>query len=103
MKTNKLIGGKLQESCLLGGVPTGQSFLVDLFTCSHFRVIDYYIESINSNCDFKSIKCDSYDFYTKNLCSYDSFSFMGFHAYKARNENGTFYLNTRAKEPFCAD
>ena len=76
---------------------------VELAACSHFRVVNYYAESIRNNCAFKGTPCDTYDNYKKNKCQCDSSlgcPIMGHDAHKNVHQ-GKFYLSTNKETPFC--
>ncbi|XP_062592184.1 inactive pancreatic lipase-related protein 1-like [Saccostrea cucullata] len=71
--------------------------------CSHMRVIDYFIESINSSCEFKAFPCLGYwDYYYGGCRSCRTgCNRMGYHVDK--NVHGAFYLKTKAEYPFCVE
>ena len=74
---------------------------LDVSRCSHKRVVQFYVESINSNCQFTSVPCASYDSLNQCKCSpVYGCSKMGYSSI-FNKEYGTFYLNTAKTEPFC--
>lgn len=120
--------------------------LGDVLVCSHMRAITYFMESIPvakraqedtssnsvskvnnsiSQCQFESIKCNSWRQYESKECSVHrainnnkrpltskcircDLALMGFRAYEWANDNpmdyngsNTFYLETNAKHEFC--
>ena len=59
--------GKIQPGCYLKKIEDEtpsehvlRSSFVGFLSCSHTRVKKYYAESINSNCNFESVLCDSW-------------------------------------------
>ena len=77
------------------------NFLIEVSRCSHSRVVRLYVESINSNCQFSSVNCASYDLLSQCSCSpVYGCSRMGYYSI-LNKENGTFYLKTSSKAPFC--
>ncbi|CAF0802103.1 unnamed protein product [Brachionus calyciflorus] len=72
-------------------------------SCSHNRAPLYFAESIRNECTFHSVPCDDYDGFAKGRCKCDAnlgCASMGFHA-KPRFSQGTYYLDTNKKSPFC--
>lgn len=68
--------------------------------CSHGRAIEYYIESINSDCKFLSYQCSSWTNYEKNLCQECDTNTMGFKS--ERKDKATFYyLKVNSESPWC--
>lgn len=85
-------------------------------SCSHFRSIDYFLESITdtSRCLHMAYECKSYDEFLKGICGHchsDSHlcSEMGLRANlyysqelkKQRKESVKMYFATSKKRPFC--
>ncbi|CAF0967554.1 unnamed protein product [Brachionus calyciflorus] len=71
--------------------------------CSHNRAVAYFAESIISACRFHSIPCDDYDAFANGRCKCDAklgCSPMGYFARKDFPQ-GTYYLDTHKREPFC--
>ncbi|KAL3867995.1 hypothetical protein ACJMK2_040835 [Sinanodonta woodiana] len=76
--------------------------------CRHLRSHQYFIDSINSECQFIGYRCQSYrDFKNGDCipCSDGGCGYMGFHADKAKPPEGsiqvTYFLETGASKPFC--
>ena len=68
--------------------------------CSHGRAIEYYIESINSDCKFLSYQCSSWANFDKNLCQDCDTNTMGFKS--QQKEKATFYyLKVNSESPWC--
>lgn len=93
-----------------------------IYNCSHLRVQDYYIESVNSKCQFNSTICNGYgnffiyqlikylsnffnisiDDFKKGKCScnYDGCSTMGYNS-DHTNLEGQYFLFTNQNPPYC--
>jgi len=78
---------------------------LDYYACSHMRVVDYFVESINSPCPFAAYSCPSWDRFQKGECYTfcrvaSQCTAMGYHcgSYEGR---GVFHLDTQASSPFC--
>ncbi|KAL3867998.1 hypothetical protein ACJMK2_040838 [Sinanodonta woodiana] len=76
--------------------------------CRHRRSFEFFIESINSACPFKSYRCQSYDHFKQGLCipcSDERCGYMGYHADRTKapadGTNFTYFLNTGDSTPFC--
>lgn len=49
--------------------------------CSHFKALEFYALSIREKEKFKSIKCDSWDDYTRSSCNDgDEYTYLGEYA-----------------------
>lgn len=101
-------GSPLQPGCLfknaLWEIKTTDEKVVNLAGCSHIRARTYFIESINSSCKFNAFACANYDKFTKGRCTKCSSTFgcstMGYDA-DSNKEEGTYYLDTNNRKPFC--
>ncbi|XP_044765632.1 lipoprotein lipase-like [Coccinella septempunctata] len=85
-------GGTSQPGCFL-----------DVFgSCAHSRSYMYFAESIRDKVrEFRAFKCDSYSHFKKGKCN-SSESVMGEFTVN-KNARGTYYLETKSKEPFAED
>ncbi|XP_056013680.1 inactive pancreatic lipase-related protein 1-like [Ostrea edulis] len=101
-------GGKQQPGCsgyfwtnlkhlLFGEIEP----ITDNLSCSHIRAIDFFIESINSQCEFLAFPCKTYLDFVRGKCTSceKGCNKMGYHA--NNKSTGKFYLNTGADRPFC--
>ncbi|XP_070537997.1 pancreatic lipase-related protein 2-like [Ptychodera flava] len=80
-------GGEDQPGCLLG-------------TCDHGRCHEYYSESINSACTFRSYPCTLGNWEGCNSCNVATdCNYMGYHALS--NRHGTYFLETNRNSPYC--
>lgn len=71
------------------------------FVCSHGRAYLYYIESLtNSNCNFLSNKCSSWENYKKGRCYNCESNLMGFYSTKPV-VNSYYYLSVNSQSNFC--
>lgn len=92
--------------------------LKTFLSCSHFRAIDYYLESITDSgkCLHLGYECRSYEDFLAGVCGHchdDTHlcSEMGFHANiyypkslkLSRSEPIKLYFNTNKKKPFCRE
>jgi pancreatic triacylglycerol lipase len=74
------------------------SFLYGLrrfFGCNHIRAVEYFMESIRSNCTFMAFACESYEALERGACAVNcteaglgACNRMGFHAKKPQLPNG---------------
>ncbi|XP_070537785.1 pancreatic lipase-related protein 2-like [Ptychodera flava] len=64
--------------------------------CDHMMAPEYYIESINVNCDFKAYPCEHGEacYSCRGRCNR-----MGFHA--KTSPTGVFYLETNSRSNYC--
>ena len=78
--------------------------------CNHLRSPQYFISSINQ-CEFRAKLCSSWSNYQFKKCKDPidnnlTYPRMGFHADRSdllyRQGNGSFYLKTNAKKPYCS-
>ncbi|XP_053395754.1 pancreatic triacylglycerol lipase-like [Mercenaria mercenaria] len=68
--------------------------------CSHRRSVEFFIESINSICQFKAYPCpDLSSSSSCNSCA-TGCGFMGFHASSSMNP-GQYFLQTNSNKPYC--
>nr|ACO12331.1 Pancreatic triacylglycerol lipase precursor [Lepeophtheirus salmonis] len=67
--------------------------------CSHLRVADLYVESINSPIGFKSRLCNSWRLFETRQCNRNPTSWMGYRVDK--HIEGKFFLFTRSYSPFA--
>ena len=81
-------GGLFQDNCINSEIDWDYEFLslgkivnnvLQLNECSHRRSIDYFIESINSNCKFKGFKAESYSKFLKGELLTKDYQCMGYH------------------------
>lgn len=73
---------------------------VDLFFCSHLRVIYLFAESLNNN-RFKAKKCLSYNEIIRDVCTSNGDRFLMGGEPSNSNLQGIFYLKTNAVSPFA--
>ncbi|XP_057297074.1 pancreatic lipase-related protein 2-like [Hydractinia symbiolongicarpus] len=74
-------------------------------TCSHYRAIEYFTESINiQNCPSRGYPCKDYQTFAKGLCTKcTTCPRMGYSAVEYKDSaTGVYYLQTAGKKPFCA-
>ncbi|XP_066298151.1 pancreatic lipase-related protein 2-like [Branchiostoma lanceolatum] len=113
-------GGEYQPGChdniVSSVVSTGFGLLTDGYdgaeaaaACSHLRSIDYFTESINSECPFTAYPCESYDKFKDGFCmscAGNTCSQMGYRARDHYGTRGKLYLTTTdGTQPggkFCA-
>ncbi|XP_060601206.1 pancreatic triacylglycerol lipase-like [Ruditapes philippinarum] len=102
-------GGEKQPGCVhevgkhLFSLITGKiEGFTDRVACSHMRVLDLYIESINSHCHFRSYPCANKNDFNGGKCTScgHGCADMGVTAPRG-HPHGTFYLTTNAASPFC--
>ena len=43
--------------------------LRQMLGCNHFRAYEYFIESINTKCDFVGVECPSWDVFQTGSCN----------------------------------
>jgi len=77
-----------------------------LVGCSHYRAINYFLESINSRCKFTARKCASYyDFLVGKCesCSKRKCRRLGYFSNDRTRirTKGSYYLSTKRRSPFC--
>ncbi|XP_065070204.1 pancreatic lipase-related protein 2-like [Rhopilema esculentum] len=94
-------GGYEQPNCR-----TLDNGAADFFTCSHYRAVHYFTESINSNCPFEAYPCKSYDDFKKGKCTSCPSGGCPKMGYQAENKgnrfDGKYFLLTRGQKPFCS-
>ncbi|KAG1667072.1 Pancreatic triacylglycerol lipase [Nymphon striatum] len=81
----------------------------DTTGCSHSKVIEYFTESINTNCPLVMFQCSSWSDFQEHKCgdcdaSNNSCVSMGFHAnsfYQTGGSKKIYYGKTREHSPFC--
>jgi len=80
--------------------------VVKWLACSHYRSMELFIESINTNCPFRSYSCSSYLDFDKGYCSScppSGCPAIGWNAVASKGKiEGSFYARTNDKEGFCA-
>ena len=108
-------GGESQPSCSNKTINKTNSIhkkrnlmnAIESVKCSHAKSVEFFIQSINSNCKFFSISCSSYQNYLNSYCICKSninycFNLMGYYAKKSfKNENEKYFLKTSNKRPYC--
>ncbi|KAH3698217.1 hypothetical protein DPMN_085736 [Dreissena polymorpha] len=67
------------------------------------RVLDFFIESINSNCHFASYPCRSLADFKAGKCNTcgTGCANMGYDSNNGHPHHGTYYLSTNGNRPFC--
>ncbi|KAH3693976.1 hypothetical protein DPMN_081415 [Dreissena polymorpha] len=67
------------------------------------RVLDLFTESINSNCNLRAQPCSSRaDFQAGRCNTCDAgCANMGYNSNSQQPPNGTYYLSTNGKSPYC--
>ncbi|KAL4218198.1 hypothetical protein ACF0H5_022934 [Mactra antiquata] len=101
-------GGQVQPGCPSSVSTTLKELIhfefteaVDSVVCAHDRAVLYFGESIvNTKCQFKALKCESWNHYINNRCDTEVHSVLGINAIKYPGR-GQFYLKTNAITPFC--
>ncbi|KAL4236747.1 hypothetical protein ACF0H5_005131 [Mactra antiquata] len=105
-------GGMDQEGCpnsfmsqllLMFDTEVDYNDIVDVLACNHLRALDYFTESINSNCTFTAYPCTSIANMTSsqcNTCDETGCGVMGYHS-NSSLKPGLYFLSTNADEPFC--
>lgn len=80
--------------------------VVKWIACSHYRSMELFIESINSECPFRAYACQNWPDFDKGYCSFcppNGCPSMGWNAIESKGQHhGTFYAKTNSKESFCA-
>eukprot|EP00112_Aurelia_sp_Birch-Aquarium-sp1_P022973 Seg667.5 transcript_id=Seg667.5/GoldUCD/mRNA.D3Y31 product="Pancreatic lipase-related protein 2" protein_id=Seg667.5/GoldUCD/D3Y31 len=93
-------GGYMQRGC-----HTRDNGAKAFFTCSHYRAVHYFTESIDGKCPFRAYECDSWKDFTKARCTScppTGCPMMGYDAIEHKNKViGSFYLRTSPQQPFC--
>jgi len=89
-------GGSAQVGCPSVGQVDFSSLIKG---CNHRRALEYFTESINSQVDFTSTLCDSWDSFTAGKCTNADTIAMGEHVNDAYE--GKFYLSTNAQSPYA--
>lgn len=80
------------------------SGVTQYLTCSHYRAIEYFTESINiQNCPSRGYPCKDYQTFAKGLCTKcTTCPRMGYSAVEYKDSaTGVYYLQTAGKKPFC--
>lgn len=117
-KTLRVHGfGAIQEMGHIDFYPNGGSSqvgcenfdisVVQYMACSHYRVLRYYIESINSPCPYYGYPCKNFKEFKLGLCSYcpeEGCPKMGYHVTqpKKKLDGMKYYSKTHKAYPFCA-
>jgi hypothetical protein len=109
-------GGNSQPGCrdLLNGLVSSiiEFIFLDfegalgVWACSHVRVVDFYVESIKSQCPFVAYKCGSTGDFNDGKCTTPctaegSCTVLGYGSERNTALRGDFYLNTAATDNFC--
>ncbi|XP_078337274.1 pancreatic lipase-related protein 2-like [Crassostrea virginica] len=101
-------GGTRQPGCQSNWMQSIHPFLsgrinvmMNNVGCSHSRAIHFFIESINSACEFRAYRCTTHLSIPKTcaLSCAQGCNRMGYHATKTKP--GRFYLKTNAAPPYC--
>jgi len=78
---------------------------VSFFTCSHYRAVHYFIESLDARCPFNAYPCSSYKEFKRTTCTVCPAAgcpMMGYNSQEHIGKlNGSFYLRTNGESPFC--
>lgn len=69
-----------------------------IVSCSHLRVIDYYVESVNDPENFIGVECKSWRRFLSHQCTHNKRAVMGFAA--NNSTKGNFYLKTRSNPKY---
>lgn len=78
-----------------------------ILACDHVRAVNYFTESVNTQCPFMGFPCASEDDYKNNLChscTADGCAPMGFNADTKKLPEGKrvkYYLSTAPHAPYC--
>ncbi|KAG1667491.1 Pancreatic triacylglycerol lipase [Nymphon striatum] len=110
-------GGRDQPGCTasnrIGSFFTNGVFggVRKLFACNHMRAMDYFTESINTDCPFTGFQCENWKKFEDGQCincgsDGHRCAPLGFHSIdyrqKSKNEHGAnYYLKTNEESPFC--
>ncbi|KAH3693794.1 hypothetical protein DPMN_081232 [Dreissena polymorpha] len=103
-------GGENQPGCSkeLGQhwfnlITGGIGALTDGVACSHMLVLDLFTESINSNCNFRAQPCSRRADFQAGRCNTcgAGCANMGYSSNGQQPRNGTYYLSTNGKSPYC--
>ncbi|CAG5122856.1 unnamed protein product, partial [Candidula unifasciata] len=79
----------------------------ETIACSHIRAVQYFTESINTQCPFLAFPCASEDDFQNNLChscTEDGCARFGLDADKHKPAQGKkvkYFLTTAGHKPFC--
>lgn len=78
---------------------------IDFFTCSHYRAVHLYTESIQGNCPFFAYPCKDYKDFEKakcTTCPANGCPSLGHNAVEHKHKvQGKFYLTTAGQKPYC--
>lgn len=66
--------------------------------CSHYRAVEFFINSLNPENKFIGIKCDSGRSFHKGLCFNNPTDNIGIYS---KRIYGDFYLSTSDRQPYC--
>lgn len=114
-------GGKEQPGCSIEDLDDLFRKMISeglrtFLSCSHYRAIDYFIESISdsSKCLHMGYECKSYEDFQRGLCGHchddtNLCSEMGFRSIqyfnqmikKSRNEPIKLFYSTSRQKPYC--
>ncbi|XP_066930049.1 pancreatic triacylglycerol lipase-like [Clytia hemisphaerica] len=80
--------------------------VVQYLACSHYRVLRYYMESINSPCPYYGYPCQSYEDFKNGHCTHcpdGGCPRMGYHVARPKKDlKMKYYTLTNENYPFCA-
>lgn len=97
-------GGGWMPGCIIDPYSTENKDDPDYTpACSHFRAIDYFYESVNSDCKFTSRRrCSNYLYLPGSCwpCDGDVCQVLGYDADQS-SRRGVFYLETNDAAPYC--
>lgn len=86
------------------GTPNSLESFANGVACSHMRVLDLYIESIESTCVFNALPCESKEDFNSGRCDCKKncqYTTMGYGSLPS--DTGDFYLHTGSAKPFCLE
>lgn len=75
--------------------------LADIFSCSHHRCPEYFMESIRSPLGFYGWKCQSYFHYLRGQCPYDNSEMSLAGEDCDASTRGMFLIATNSMSPFA--
>ena len=74
-------------------------------SCSHYRAVHYFIESLDARCPFRAYPCSSYNEFKRascDVCPASGCPMMGYNSQEHNGKlNGSFFLRTNGQSPFC--
>ncbi|XP_053394887.1 inactive pancreatic lipase-related protein 1-like isoform X2 [Mercenaria mercenaria] len=101
-------GGKDQPGCpttyfaQMSLLFSGNFQFVNNFACSHLRALEFFTESINSECQFNAYPCEIINNKASNQCKSckTGCGIMGLHTNTSMIP-GIYFLETNSSEPYC--